>query len=167
MADLPPEVEAAAAGRQPFEIADHGAPCCVLARTWLEGLDATYHRGAASDAPPAWVAERFPPGPATEDLHWCEIPDAAVSELAAAALARELWRLRCEGVCAVQLVARDLSYREAIGHEGDGRLQVWDRTTWLRPRPGGPALAIRVTGGRAALPQWGEHRLPRGEWTAI
>jgi hypothetical protein len=95
VAELPTGVEAAgAAGREPFAIADHGAPCCVLARTWLEGLDATYHRGAARDAAPAWIAQRFGGGAAREELHWCEIPDASLDGAAVAALARELWSAR-------------------------------------------------------------------------
>ena len=167
MAELAPELRAAGAGRAPFAIADHGGRCCVLARTWLQGLDATFHRGAAHGTVPAWIARRFGGGAAVDELHWCEIPDAAVSDAACAALVRELWSTRCAGICAVQLVDGDLAYREAAGREQDGRLEVWDADRWLRPRAGGPTLGVRVTGGRARVLRWGEQRVPAGQWTAV
>ena len=160
-------------GREPFEIADHGARCCVLARTWLAGLDATFHPGRARSAPPTWIGQRFAAGLLTprQELHWCEIPQAAALDAAAlAALGRELWRLRCDAISAVQLVERSagggLAYREAIGRELDGRLEIWDGAAWLRP--GSAALAgVRVTGAGTELLRWGDLRLATGEWTSV
>ncbi len=146
-----PALATVAGGREPFEIADHGAPCCVLARTWLEGLDATFHRGRARASPPAWIGQRLTAGGTPRAVHWCEIPEAAALDGAAlAALGRGLWRLRCEGIRAVQLVERSaggaLAYREAIGREVDGRIEIWDRGAWLRPERAAAALAGRATG---------------------
>jgi hypothetical protein len=164
--------EAVADGREPFAIADHGARCCVLARTWLEGLDATFHRGRARTAPPAWIAQRFAGGAPRPALHWCEIAQAgALDATALAALGRELWRLRCDTIRAVQLVERcaggGLAYREAIGRELDGRLEIWDGGGWLRPGSAAPALAgVRVTGAGAGLLRWGDLPLTTGEWAS-
>ena len=173
MAEPAPELATVVGGREPFEIADHGARCCVLARAWLEGLDATFHRGRARAAPPAWIAQRFAAGRPTprRTLHWCEIPQAgALDDAALAALGRELWRLRCDAIRAVQLVERSpgggLAYREAIGRELDGRLEIWDGAAWLRP--GSAALVgLRVTGAGTELLLWGAHSLAAGEWTLV
>ncbi len=167
------KLAAVADGREPFEIADHGARCCVLARTWLEGLDATFHRGRARTAPPAWIGQRFGAGAPRGVLHWCDIPQAGALDAAAlAALGRELWRLRCDGIGAVQLVERSgggrLAYREAIGRELDGRLEIWDGAGWLRPASAAQALVgVRVTGAGTEILRWADLRLTTGEWTTV
>ena len=125
---------------------------------------------------PRGSAQRFAAGLPTprRTLHWCEIPQAAALNAAAlAALGRELWRLRCDGIRAVQLVERcaggGLGYREAVGRERDGRLEIWDGAGWLVPGSATRALVgVRVTGGAGTEPvRWGEHRLATGEWTSV
>jgi hypothetical protein len=120
-------------------------------------------------------------------LHWCEVAAArALGPDATAALARALWARRAEGIRAVQLVevraARpgelgdtayggELTYREAVGRERAGRLEIWDPAdcAWLRQRPAGASghvLSLRVGGSKTAL-RWGEHRLTAGSWTTL
>ncbi len=194
MADLEPALPGLQAGRQPTEIADHGTRCCVVARTWLRCLDAGFHRGRAQEAPPGWIAQRWPRGATTPPLHWCEIPAArALSPGVSAALARELWSGRCEGLCAVELIEHDrpggtvaggpaeqsatgpaggaLVYDEAVGRERGDRLEIWRPRdgTWRRP-PGGAGrvpLSLRVAGQAATILHWGEHRLARGRWVSL
>ncbi len=167
MADLELAGQAGGTGREPFEIVHHGARCCMLARTWLERIDATFHRGRAAVAPPAWIGHRFVIEGETRALHWCEIPDAALSDAAAAALARALWILRCDGVCAVQLAAGPV-YREAAGRVHDERLEIWDCAAGVWVRPAGSAtLAVRVTGAGAASLRWGDQHVAAGEWVAV
>lgn len=153
--------------REPLEIAHHGGRCCVLARTWLEGLDATFNGGPARIAPPAWIGQRFTADAANPAVHWCDIPAAdALHPAAAVALGRELWGLRCKGIRGVQIAAGS-GYIEAIGRETDGCLEIWDGLAWLRPAPGGPACLLRVLGTGAPLLRWGDHLLTSGVWTSV
>jgi hypothetical protein len=187
-------VAALEAGREPTEIGDHRADCCVLARAWLQCLDSTFHRARARSAPPAWIAQRWRWGATSGPVHWCEIPQAGALDCGtSAALARELWSRRCEGIRAVQLVEqlaahraatcdRDelrpdprwgvLAYHEAIGREQRGRLEIWDCAdcAWRRPAIHGTAGAmrgVRVDGARAAVLCWGEQRVARGAWNRL
>ena len=170
MADL----AAGAAGCEPSELADHATDCCLIARRWLEGLDASLHRGRARETPPAWIARRFGPDAAPGPVHWCEVVRAErLAGGAAAALGRELWGRRCGGVRAVGLLAAGLdgerAYREAIGRERSGRLEIWDPLAgaWLPPGPGGEIVGLRVAGPPAGPLAWGEHRLSVGAWTVV
>ncbi len=186
-------LEALTAGREPAELADHGQACCALARTWLERLDASFHRCRAASAPPAWVAHRWTSGATIRPLHWCEIPgSASLDRGGSAALCRALWAQRSPGIRAVQLVehrvcaptwrARDgvdqpsaggrLAYREAVGRGRDGALEIWDSTdcAWLpaTPRGGsGRTLSLRVRGGDSGPLRWAGQRVDSGSWTMI
>ena len=192
MADLAAAVDALRADREPWQIEHHGEDCCVLAVSWLQGLDATFHRGRARAAAPAWVARRWARGATRPELHWCEIPQApALSCAAAAAVGRDLWGGRCDGIRAVQLVellsahraaTRDreelraagpgelLAYHEAVGRERDGSLEIWDcaNGVWLRPPAAGrsPTVGVRVAGAPATL-RWGDTRVQPGSWCPV
>jgi hypothetical protein len=194
VAELALAVAALQGAREPTEIADHHADCCVVARAWLECLDSTLHRGRARRAPPAWIAQRWRWGPTSEPLHWCEVAQAGALDCAtSAALARELWSRRCAGILAVQLVERlaahrtatgsrdelrpgpaggELAYHEAIGREQRGRLEIWDCAdcSWRRPAAGestSATLSLRVHGARAAVLRWGEHRVTPQSWNPL
>jgi hypothetical protein len=185
---------AAHGDREPTDIADHRADCCAVARAWLECLDSTLHRGRARRAPPAWIAQRWTWGASSRPLHWCEIPEAgALDRGTSAALARELWSRRCDGIRAVQLVEqlagqratgcnRDglgstptggvLAYHEAIGREQRECLEIWDCTAcaWRHPAVDASASAtrcLRVHGASAEVLWWGEHRVIPGSWNRL
>jgi hypothetical protein len=135
--ELAAAVRALQAASRPSAIADHGADCCALARTWLERLDASLHHGRARGAPPAWIARRWVRAADGDAVHWCEIVAGdALGEHAAGVLARELWARRTAGILGVELIQR------ADGAPAAGP----DRT------PGGGALIPRADGAPAAGP---------------
>ena len=95
------------------EISDHGAECCSTAKAWLKALDRSRRGSSSSQLAPAWILGKFPWGPSTWPIHWCEI--AAAENLDCGALgdlARMIIRARGIRCLPVQVILQ-FSHQDA------------------------------------------------------
>jgi len=145
----------------PSAICDHGGSCCLNARAWLRGVDASNSFRDAQWHPPTWLRNEFDWGPIPWPIYWCSLPKMDKLDCGAlAALAVEVYRLRGIPVVPVQLALRyplyaaeqwtrmwereglrpdwisgDLVYHEVCGVIEGQNLKLWDPTEnrWLEP----------------------------------
>ena len=147
-----------AAWGAPAAIIDHHRSCCSMVRDWLDAMHASIAPRRMD--PPVWLRERFPWGPLTWPVAWCDIPrlemlDCGATTAITNALYRaqgvratpvqlvygyrphvvDLWRARwSRDGCATDWLAREHVYHEASALLGaDRRVVIWDSTVnrWL------------------------------------
>ena len=147
----------------PSMIRHHGRICCEIAREWLTSTDFSALNGAHIVMGPRWLRNRFPWGPSSYPLYWCEAVRSETLDCGAlAALAHEVFTIRGVRSFRTQMVLRysraatrqwnstwtgdgvptlwlsdDTIYHEGCAVlAGPREIKVWDASagSWMEPR---------------------------------
>lgn len=144
-------------------ISHHGEACCRIAREWILAMDYAQLGGASVLAGPRWIRHRYPWGPSSWPIHWCEaVRQKRLDCGALAALAHEVFLARGVRGFPAQFIEQftedatrdwqscwadektpsdwireDLIYHEGCAVEvGEGEIKLWDPTAswWINPK---------------------------------
>ena len=147
----------------PSRIRHHRRMCCEIAREWLTATDFSTLNGGHVMSGPRWLRNRFPWGPSSYPLYWCEaVRKTSLDCGALAALAQEVFIMRGVRSFRAQMVQRysriateqwsdswrgdgvprlwlgdDMIYHEGCAVVvGTNEIKVWDASagTWVDPK---------------------------------
>ncbi|HEY0172346.1 MAG TPA: hypothetical protein VGB98_15095 [Pyrinomonadaceae bacterium] len=144
-------------------ISHHGEACCDIAREWVLSTDFAQLGGGSVLAGPRWLRQRYPWGPSSWPIHWCEaVRRKSLDCGALAALSHEVflargvksfpaqfieqftedatqdWNSRWSGEqTPAEWIREDLIYHEGCAVDtGAGEIKVWDSTAawWVNAK---------------------------------